>query len=317
MTTGDSKRLLDLLLKLLAGEKIGRDAWLESNHLKLRTVQNDFKDIAIAIGDDNPRYAVVRANKTIAITRKAAINEKHILAICKILLASRAFTKLEKDALITSMLALGAAENTQLIKHSLANETNDYKPVHHGKNLLDLIWQFNTWIEARQVLSFDYERMDHTNKADTALPIGLFFDTYYFYIIMQREQAGKNFQAFYRIDRFNNIRTNNRVKISHPASLNTLEENKIRKTNNLMQLGHSTPIEFDFTGNPEAALDKFPDAQITDKKVTNGVHIKIPNANQNGAMMWFLSQGHRVKVTSPVSLVNAIQTEIAMMRALY
>lgn len=317
MTTGDSKRLLDLLLKLLAGEKIGRDAWLDTNKLKLRTVQNDFKDIEIAIGDNNPYYKVIRANKTISITRKTVINEKHILIICKIILASRAFTKIEKDALINSMLTLVSAENAQMIKHSLANETNDYKPLQHGKTLIDLIWQFNIWIEMRQVLSFDYERMDHTTKSDTALPIGLFFDTYYFYIIMQRQQAGKNFQAFYRLDRFSNIRPNKQIKISHPASLNTLEENKIRKTNNLMQLGNNTPIEFDFTGNPEAALDKFPDAQITNKPVPIGVHIKIPNANQNGAMMWFLSQGHRVKVTSPVSLVKAIQAELAMMRDLY
>lgn len=317
MIIKDSKRLLNLLLRLIAGEKIDRDTWIETNELKLRTAQNDFKDIENAIGNDHPLYEVVRANKTISIVRKNALDEKHILIISKLILASRAFVNVEKSTLISNLLLLTNNQNAKIIRHSLANETNDYKALQHNRPLINLIWQFTIWIETRQVLSFDYKKMDHTTKSYIGLPIGLFFDTYYFYVIMQREKDGKNFQAFHRIDRFSNLWPNNKVKIIHPASLNTLEENKIRATNNLMQLGYTIPIEFDFTGNPEAALDKFPDAIISDKQIPNGVHIKIPNANKKGAMMWFLSQGSHVKVTSPASLITDIRNEIDALQKMY
>jgi predicted DNA-binding transcriptional regulator YafY len=97
-----------------------------------------------------------------------------------------------------------------------------------------------------------------------------------------------------------------------------MEESRIRQTNNLMQIGEMTPVEFEFTGIVEAVLDKYPSAKLKrDKTNDHPALIYIPAVNRTGFIMWVLSQGTWANVTAPVSLRQEVAERLKTMLSFY
>lgn len=146
----------------------------------------------------------------------------------------------------------------------------------------------------------------------------MLFDTYYFYVIIhfQATEHHAERDAYYRLDRFDSIEPESR-HIAYPYG-ERLEEGAIRQTNNLMQIGKTIQVEFDYTGLISAALDKFPNAKIKREGTTDiPTRIRIPAVTDAGFKMWALSQGARVTVVSPPSLRDAMTQEINQMLTQY
>ena len=76
-------------------------------------------------------------------------------------------------------------------------------------------------------------------------------------------------------------------------------------------LFRSLTITFEFSGTVEAALDRFPNSKVI-KKLADSVVIEAETIDQ-GAMMWLLSQGKRVKVLSPDNFKAKIKQELKEM----
>ncbi|WP_447408708.1 WYL domain-containing protein [Weissella confusa] len=207
-----------------------------------------------------------------------------------------------------------SSEEAEQIRVTLRNEQLAYTPVTHQKDLIKLIWEISSWIQSQQAVTFTYTNAKDEGRHLFGLPTGLLFDSYYFYVIIHFQATENHAErdAYYRLDRFTKIEAENR-HIKYPYN-QRLEEGKIRQTNNLMQIGRTVQVEFDYTGLVSAALDKFPNAKIK-RKGTDGMptRITIPAVTDSGFKMWALSQGARVTVISPISLRESLVAEINQM----
>ena len=80
--------------------------------------------------------------------------------------------------------------------------------------------------------------------------------------------------------------------------------------------GEPQKISFNYYGSSvEAVLDKFPMAKVVDEK--EGVCSIEAEVFGTGVKMWLLSQGSKVKVTAPETLVQEMKQEIERMNNQY
>ncbi|MBJ7659728.1 helix-turn-helix transcriptional regulator [Weissella confusa] len=316
MSKDNIDRPLRLALKLLSGESIIPENWAEENNVTDRSVQRDFKILRETLADTQYPAELIanKTTKSISLYRKNTFDSSAALTLAKLVLASRAFTEREMTRLIKSILDMMSSEEAEQIRVTLRNEQLAYTPVTHQKDLIKLIWDISGWIQAQQSVAFTYTNAKDEERHLFGLPTGLLFDSYYFYVIIHFQATENHAErdAYYRLDRFTEIKAESR-HIKYPYN-QRLEEGKIRQTNNLMQIGRTIQVEFDYTGLVSAALDKFPNAKIK-RKGTDGIptRITIPAVTDSGFKMWALSQGARVTVISPVSLRESLVAEINQM----
>lgn len=316
MSKDNIDRPLLLALKLLSGESIIPENWAEENNVTDRSVQRDFKILRETLADTQYPAELIgnKTTKSISLYRKNTFDSQAALTLAKLVLASRAFNEDEMTRLIKSILDMMSSEEAEQIRVTLRNEQLAYTPVTHQKDLIKLIWEISGWIQAQQSVAFTYTNAKDEERHLFGLPTGLLFDSYYFYVIIHFQATENHAErdAYYRLDRFTEIKAESR-HIKYPYN-QRLEEGKIRQTNNLMQIGRTIQVEFDYTGLVSAALDKFPNAKIK-RKGTDSMptRITIPAVTDSGFKMWALGQGARVTVISPISLRESLIAEINQM----
>ena len=103
--------------------------------------------------------------------KKTQLEDKEILAVAKILLESRAFTKQELFPIIHKLTNLCSNEaDMHLLEDMVRNESFHYMELRHGKPLLDMIWELEQAIKEQQ-----YKRPDKNKTLKrSALPVLLF-----------------------------------------------------------------------------------------------------------------------------------------------
>ena len=313
-------RPLHLALRLLSGSNVSSEQWASENKIDIRTVQRDIIKLREAIQSENFPVEIHKNSitKHISLSRKNTFDSPAALTLAKLVLASRAFNKDEMEQLIVSILGMMSTDEADQIRTTLRNEQIAYTPVTHHKDLINLIWDISGYIDAKQTIAFTYTNAQGGKKKLFGLPTGLLFDTYYFYVIIHFQATDHHAErdAYYRLDRFDSIEPESR-HIAYPYG-ERLEEGAIRQTNNLMQIGKTIQVEFDYTGLISAALDKFPNAKIKREGTADiPTRIRIPAVTDAGFKMWALSQGARVTVVSPPSLRNAMMQEINQMLTQY
>ena len=80
--------------------------------------------------------------------------------------------------------------------------------------------------------------------------------------------------------------------------------------------GKLRTIRFEFTGSAiQAILDKLPTARVIER---NGRTYTVEaDVYGDGIKMWLLSQGRRIKVISPIDLVEEMKKEVELLYAAY
>lgn len=72
-----------------------------------------------------------------------------MLAVCKILLESRAFCKEELDALLKKLLRQTVPQDRAQVRKLILSEQHYYVPLRHGKKLLSAIWELSQHMTAQ------------------------------------------------------------------------------------------------------------------------------------------------------------------------
>lgn len=164
---------------------------------------------------------------------------------------------------------------------------------------------------------------DHQIVKRTVEPVGLMFSEYYFYLMgiitdhSTREAFHKKndpYPTIYRLDRIRSIEETGE-KFSVPYK-DRFKEGEYKNRTQFMFGGEPQKISFNYYGSSvEAVLDKFPMAKVVDEK--EGVCSIEAEVFGTGVKMWLLSQGSKVKVTAPETLVQEMKQEIEWMDAQY
>lgn len=302
-----SDRLLQIYSRLVNSEIPSKKELAQHFHVTERSIQRDIESLRCffaeqALGQDVV-YDSVAKGYCLTDTTSQKLSNSEILAVCKILLESRSMRKDEMLPILDKLISFGVPEqNKTAVSQLIANEKFHYIEPHHGKPLLDGLWDIGQAIQNHQVMEIQYERLKDPGLITRSVePVGIMFSEFYFYLAAyvrevdretRFEKPDDRYPTIYRIDRirsFTVLPEHFRVPYS-----DRFEEGEFRKRVQFMYAGKLERIRFHYTGpSLEAVLDRLPTAKVL-KEDFDGWDVEA-EAFGRGIEMWLRSQGEYIK----------------------
>ena len=144
------------------------------------------------------------------------LTNPEILAICKILLDSRAFTKSDMSSMLNKMIDnCVPLENQRTIKKLITNEEFHYIEPRHKKNFIGIMWEIGQAICSNHYIEIDYQGLQGGLKTRKIKPAAIIFSEMYFYMAAFHEDKdiiehfnvmNDAFPTIYRIDRIHSLK---------------------------------------------------------------------------------------------------------------
>ena len=306
------ERVLGIYTKLMEGDIVNKAEEAKNYGVNERSIQRDIDDIRNFLECDAERVGYInnveydRAVKGYRLEQiyKLKFTNQEILAICKILLDSRAFTKNEMSELIEKLIAgCVPKENQRLVKGMVDNELFHYVEPQHKTEFLDTLWKIAQAIRGCNVIEIGYTRLkDKKTVKRRVHPVGIMFSEYYFYLtaFIEDDEVREHFDVIndssptiYRIDRIKSVDIlDERFKIPYSSRF---EEGEFRKRVQFMYGGKLRKVRFKYSGlSVEAVLDRLPTAKILSEE--DGVYTISAEVFGDGIDMWMRGQGENVEV---------------------
>lgn len=292
-------RLLNLYERLNKGETVSKETLASDFGVSAKTIQRDIDDLRAYLAethfdecDTSIKYSKAKNGYYLVRQEREWFTNEEVLALCKILLESRAFCKNEMSAIINKILMQSAPNDRKRIEDIIRNEFHSYIPLKHGKPLLDILWRISDIIRSQKVIRFKYERQDKKIKLKEGKPVAIMFSEFYFYMIAFMTDDTKNIPIVFRIDRISDIEETGEIfQIPYRDRFN---DGEFRKRVQFMYSGELKTVRFKYSGVLEAILDRLPTAKILSED--NGTYTISAETYGNGIYMWLRSQGELVEI---------------------
>ena len=304
-------RVLSLYSQLMEGRIIKKSVAAQKYGVNERSIQRDIEDIrafcrnCMALGDSMPGdliYDYIEKGYRLDRRQAPKLSNSEVLALCKILLDSRAFVKTEMADMLHKVIACCVPESNQaLITKLVNNETFHYVEPRHRTSFLDTMWQLGEAIQQHRYVTVTYGRIKDRKVVERRLkPLALLFSEYYFYLIafiddsnIQKIYEGVRDMTptIYRLDRIKNLTVEKDVfRIPYNRRF---QEGEFRKRVQFMYGGPLQRVTFTYTGSDiDAVLDRLPTAKILSEE--NGTYRIEAEVYGKGVEMWLHSQGKYV-----------------------
>lgn len=325
-------RTLDMYVRLCEGKNVNKAEEARRFNVDERSIQRDIDDIRAFLdersmsGDGRTiEYDRIKKGFVMVGDEPSMMTNSEILAVSKILLESRAFTKRELKTILDKMVeGCVPLKNMKLVSDLIANEKYHYVELNHKEYIQDKMWQIGTDIHEHNLVSLHYARANAPRESIKRVvePISILFSEYYFYLnayIVEKDDSGKyvhkyNYPAIFRIDRIKNYKQlDEKFKVEY---MNRFEEGEFRKRVQFMYAGKLQRVVLKFYGeNPEPILDRLPTARVIEQ-YDNECTIEAEVFGK-GIIMWLLSQGSKVEVLKPESMRNEMKQVLEDMIKLY
>ena len=306
------ERVLDIYRRLCDGAVVNKAQAANDYGVNERTIQRDIEDVRNYLSNDMEENGYVNEvvydykAKGYRLERlyKSSLTNAEILAVGKILLDSRAFTKQEMSDLLEKLMICCVPEsNRKRVEGLLRNELYHYVEPRHKKEFLDQMWEIGQAIAESRYIEIEYQRNKDRELVTRKLkPLAIMFSEFYFYLTAfiddkeVREHfdvVNDSFPTIYRIDRIQKlIVTDEHYKVPYK---DRFEEGEFRKRVQFMYGGKLQKVRFRYLGeNIEAVLDRLPTAEVLEEK--DGVYTVSAEVFGKGIDMWLRSQGDRVEI---------------------
>lgn len=307
------ERVLSIYTKLLNGYVVNKANEAHEYGVNERSIQRDIDDIRNFLDADSERvgytnsviYDRTRKGYHLEHIYKMKLKNSEVLAICKILLDSRAFIKEEMEDMIERLISCCVPKSNQkLVQELIRNEEFHYVEPRHRTRFIDTMWNIGQAIRECHYIEMDYYRIkDKAVVFRKVKPVAIMFSEYYFYLTAFIDDEDKSrddfdvlndsFPTIYRIDRIQKMKVLNE-KFHIPYNTR-FEEGEFRKRIQFMYGGKIQKIKFYYTGpDVDAVLDRLPTAIILDKD--EGGYTIQAEVFGKGIDMWIRSQGNNVKI---------------------
>jgi transcriptional regulator len=307
-----SSRLLKIYSKLVKGYIVNKREEADNFNVDERTIQRDITSIKDYMCSDMASNGIINSivyDKEVGgykmeSSYQGTLSNSETLAVCKVLLDSRAFPKDEMQAILDKLISCCVPkENRQPVKELIGNEEHHYIELRHKTNFLDTLWDLGQAIRSCKYVELEYRRTkDKTIVKRKLKPVGIMFSEYYFYItaFIDDKEVCENFDVIndsfptiYRVDRIVSYKVlEDRFKMPYK---DRFEEGEFRKRIQFMYGGKINRIRFEYTGSDvDAILDRLPTAKIESEK--DGKYIIRAEVFGKGIDMWLRSQGENVMV---------------------
>lgn len=305
-------RVLEMYSKLTSGETLRKNEEAINYGVDERTIQRDIEDIRNFFHSDVATYGTTscvvydrkKGGYKIETKQNVCLTNSETLAVCKILLDSRAFPKDEMKRILEKLIdCCVPKENKNLVNELIGNELFHYIDLKHGKHFLDTLWDIGQAIKSSKLVELSYKRTkDKMVVKRKVQPVGIIFSEYYFYITAfiddkafreSHDFLDNTYPTIYRVDRIKDYKVLDECfKIPYK---DRFEEGEFRKRIQFMYGGRLERIRFEYSGyDVDAILDRLPTAKIESEK--DGKYIIRAEAFGNGIDMWLRSQGENVRV---------------------
>lgn len=305
MTDAKSARLLVIYSRLVNGEVISKMELSEQYHVSDRSIQRDMESLRCFIANQSLPQDIIydykmRGYRLVNMLPKGLSNSE-ILAVCKILLESRSMRRDEMLPILDKLIDCAVPEESRrAVVELIANEKHHYIEPHHGRSILNGLWEIGQAIKQHQYMEIEYERMKGPKCVRRRIqPVGIMFSEYYFYLTAfledktDFENPDDLFPTIYRIDRIQSFRVLN--EHFHVPYKDRFEEGEFRKRVQFMYGGKLERIRFRYTGpSIEAVLDRLPTAEVVSED--NEGWTVSAEVFGKGIDMWLRSQGSYVQV---------------------
>ena len=306
------ERVLGIYTKLMNGYLISKAEEAVNYGVNERSIQRDIDDIRNYLEADAERVGCInsviydRFGKGYRLEQiyKMKFSNSEVLALCKILLDSRAFTKTEMTGMLDKLISCCVPKaNQKLVTDLIGNEAFHYVEPRHKTKFIDTMWDIGQAIRSCNYIEVDYTRMKDKAVVKRKLkPVAIMFSEYYFYLtaFIDDEDVWKDFDVIndsfptiYRIDRIKNLRVLDE-KFHIPYS-SRFEEGEFRKRIQFMYGGKLQKVKFQYSGTDiDAVLDRLPTAQILAEE--DGIYTVSAEVFGKGIDMWLKSQGTMIKM---------------------
>ena len=321
-----NSRTLDMYARLCEGKVINKLEESQRFGVDERSIQRDIDDIRAFLDNRLTEYKTIEYDRTkkgfvMTSSEGSDMTNSEILAVTKILLESRAFTKKELNEILNKMVkGCVPLKNMKLVSELIANERYHYVELHHKSMLQDKMWEIGENIKEHNLLEIKYTKANAVEESIKRIiePVGIIFSEYYFYLnayIDIQDENGKyvhkyDYPAIFRLDRIKSYkRTGEKFQIPYASRF---EEGEFRKRVQFMYAGKLMNIQLKYYGaNPEPILDRLPTAKIVkqDKEET----LIEAEVYGKGIVMWLLSQGSNIEVIKPDSLRQEMKQKLLEM----
>lgn len=302
-------RILHLYAKLMNGGAINKAEEAERFNVHQKTIQRDIEDLRAFFEnqvlegsiDKQLVYDKTQNAYYLCDSRDNTLTNSEILAVCKILLESRAFCKNEIEPIILKLLDSCVPKSKRdTVRTLISNEMFHYVEPHHRKKFVESLWDLGTAVKEHRLLRLTYEKQSGAVVQRVVQPVGIMFSEFYFYLTAFIEDIDRKtvfdnpddlFPTIYRIDRIQSFEVLN-THFDVPYK-DRFEEGEFRKRIQFMYGGKLRRIKFLYKGpSVEAVLDRLPTAQIIERN-SDGYLISA-EVFGDGVDMWLRSQGENI-----------------------
>lgn len=307
-----AERVLSIYSRLREGEIIDKKKESDKYRVAQRTIQRDISDIQCflqTLSYDTGEVQEIVFDRSAGGYRLETKIRRHldfdeILAICKVLLESRALIKEEMFPIINKLInTCNDEKEKKCVREYIGNEMHHYEELHHGKRLLDTIGKLESAVREQRYIEIQYKKLkDSMQVTRKVKPVGVMFSEFYFYLTafiedIDKEKEFQNpedpFPTIYRVDRLENIRVLDE-HFSVPYA-ERFEEGEFRKRVQFMYGGQLRRVKFKYVGQSvDFILDRLPTAQIVQED-KEGVVIQA-EVFGDGIDMWMRSQGDCIRM---------------------
>lgn len=305
-------RILTIYSKLMNGYVVNKTEEAYRFGVNERSIQRDIDDIRNYLEQEAYEHGIIneviydREKRGYRLDQiyKIKLTNDEILAICKILLDSRAFTKDEMQDMIKRLIGCCVPENNRkLVSDLISNESFHYVEPKHGKSFISNMWEIGQAIQQHRFIEIQYQGIQgSTVKTRKLKPLAIMFSEYYFYLtaFIDDDKVRENFNVLndsfptiYRIDRIQSLKVLDET--FHIPYKDRFEEGEFRKRIQFMYGGKLRKVKFEYTGYAvEAVLDRLPTAKILSEE--DGKYVISAEVFGDGIDMWLRSQGDIIKL---------------------
>lgn len=312
MDNGKIDRVLGIYSKLMGGALVNKAEEAQNYGVNERTIQRDIDDIRNHLETGAESTGVIntiiydRTEKAYRLEQiyQIKLTNGEILAICKILLDSRALLKSEMTEVLDKLISCCVPEkNQKMVKELIGNEKYHYVEPRHKTSFLNTMWELGQAISTSKYIEMDYERTkDKAVVTRKVKPVAIMFSEYYFYLtaFIDDEDVKKDFDVLndafptiYRIDRIKRLDV--LEESFHIPYSSRFEEGEFRKRVQFMYGGKLQKVKFRYSGSDiDAILDRLPTAKVIGEE--DEVYTVVAEVFGKGIDMWLRSQGNLIKI---------------------
>lgn len=293
-------RLLSIYERLNKGETIEKAQLAECFGVTQKTIQRDIDDLRAYLAETHfvenevaIKYDKLRKGYYLVRFEREWLTNEEVLALCKIILESRAFKKDELNTLLNKLIKQVVPNDRKTVESIIKSEYYNYVPLRHNKKLLTPIWILSQYINKSEIISFAYARKDGVAREHRVKPVAIMFSEFYFYLVSYMADGSKEYPTVFRIDRMSSIKSTNEKFITPYQE--KFNDGEFRKRVQFMYTGELKRVTFEYSGQSvEAVLDRLPTAEIL--KEENGIYTIKVETYGDGIYMWLRSQGDSVKI---------------------